>query len=999
MSTRTRRVSPPDVADYRYDTAKRKNNPPAGLAAQGRIQEKPKDRYSYNPHLPPVLRFDQTGATDRLPELLEEAKRRPLSSDEVELLAEALRTQEPWLEWSGKRESREFEVDPVALHIHERVSTKAILAAAKRQDIQRSFFADPELDYAQAVRFYQHEVDWANRLILGDSLQVMNSLANREGLAGKVQMIYVDPPYGIKFASNFQPAVGRTAVTDRPSDLTREPEQIRAYRDTWSLGVHTYLDYLRDRLILSRTLLKDSGSIFVQISDENLGLIRVIMDEVFGPGNFVALITFQKTSSFPGRVLAAPFDYILWYARDREHVKYRQLLRDKIIGEAGTDQYTYVREANGWVRSLKGIATETAQDNDGFAPLRPDNLTSDGGGAESARIFRFAGQEFDVGPRHHWKTTPDGLARLAKAERVMVIGRMPYYIRFLADFPAMPISNVWIDTGLSGFAESKVYVVQTNPKVIERCMLMTTDPGDLVLDPTSGSGTTAYVAEQWGRRWIATDTSRVANAVARQRLLTASYPFFELQDPEEGVAGGFVLRTVSHIMLKNIAQNTALDPIFARHESILHERLANLNSALEAIGPDIRQSLRRRLSDKERSEGKRSITDADRRRWLLPEGRWEEWNVPFESDPLWPEPLRSALADYRLAWREKIDEVNATISASTAQERMVDQPRVNKGIVRVSGPFTVESVLPIETQLADSPGPIEVFNGELEAFHTDGVVDIDLDPQNLEAFIERIIRLLRQDGARFFDNKTVKFERLDPLENELLHAEGEWSLGEGEPRRVAVSVGPSNGNVPAKQVEDCLRAAYRRGFDDVIFAGLGFDAAAQAAIQEDANPNVRAHLAYIRPDIMMGDLLKETPNSQIFTILGLPRTRLENRDHGEFTVVMEGVDIYDPVENTVRSTSMDKVAAWFVDSDYDGRTFCICQAFFPDRSAWNKIARALKSVIEPEAFEKLSGTESLPFRIGPNGRVAVKVIDPRGSEVMAIHDLTPDASYGSRLRD
>jgi adenine-specific DNA-methyltransferase len=433
----------------------------------------------------------------------------------------------------------------------------------------------------------------------------------------------------------------------------------------------------------------------------------------------------------------------------------------------------------------------------------------------------------------------------------------------------------------------------------------------------------------------------------------------------------------------------------------LAERLDILNAELSRVPPETRDHLRRKLIEKERASGKRALTEADRRRWLLPTERWNDWEVPFDSDPLSPEPLREALDAYRAAWRAKMDDVNATIAASADQEPLVDQPHIVKGIVRVSGPFTVESVLPPEVTLDDEPSPIEAFDGELETFQTNGAAnwDIALDPQNQEAFIERMIRLLRQDGARFFDNKQVKFARLDPLENEILHAEGEWQLGEGEPRRVAVSIGPQSGSVTAKQVEDCLRAAYRRGFDDVIFAGLGFDAAAQAAIQEDANPTVRAHLAQIRPDVTMGHLLKETPNSQIFTILGLPRTRLERHPDGEFTVVMEGVDIYLPIENRVESTSMDKVAAWFVDSDYDGRTFCICQAFFPDRSAWDTIARALKGVIEPEAFEQLSGTVSLPFRAGPHGRVAVKVIDPRGSEVMAIHDLTPDTSYAPSIQE
>jgi adenine-specific DNA-methyltransferase len=313
------------VGDYRHGS-KRKNLPPSALAAQGKVREMPRARYEYDPHLPPVLRFDDTGQSDRLPELLQEAQRRKLTEEEARLLAEALRVREPWLEWAGKRERRWFEVDPVALHIHDRISTQAILKLAQRQPLQRSMWADPELDYRQAVQFYQHDVEWANRLILGDSLVVMHSLARRENLAGKVQMIYIDPPYGIKFASNFQPLVGRRDVKDREEDLTREPEQVKAYRDTWTLGVHSYLAYMRDRLILARELLADTGSIFVQISDENLHRVRMLMDEVFGPENFVVGIAVKKTGLKGSRFLDSVFDFVLWYAKDSNLAKYRGLL-------------------------------------------------------------------------------------------------------------------------------------------------------------------------------------------------------------------------------------------------------------------------------------------------------------------------------------------------------------------------------------------------------------------------------------------------------------------------------------------------------------------------------------------------------------------------------------------------------------------------------------------------------------------------------------------------
>jgi adenine-specific DNA-methyltransferase len=568
------------------------------------------------------------------------------------------------------------------------------------------------------------------------------------------------------------------------------------------------------------------------------------------------------------------------------------------------------------------------------------------------------------------------------------------------------MSNVWTDTATGSFTDSKVYVVQTNTKVIERCLLMTTDPGDLVLDPTSGSGTTALVAEKWGRRWIAIDTSRVANAIARQRLLTAAFDYYQLKDEEAGVEGGFVYQTVPHITLKSIAQNQALDSVFAKHEPILAEGLAVLNAALANVTADVRTALAAKIAAKEKSEGKRSVTDADRRRWLLPKSNWEEWEVPFDADPLWPQPLQESLAAYRVAWRAKMDEVNATIAASAEQEALVDKPLVVKNVRRDSGPFTVESVLPAEEILDETPSPIDDYDDELETFGTDGLEPssngasgIAADPQNADAFIERMIGLLRTDGARFLGNKTVAFDRLEPSAGSLLHAEGTWRPDGETERAVAVSFGPQVGNVSAKQVEDALWLASRGGYDDVLFAGFGFDDAAQAAIQSDPNPRVRIHPLLIRPDVTMGDLLKTTPNSQIFTVLALPRTRLDGLPGGEWRVTMEGMDVYDPVANTVLPTGADKVAAWFLDTDYDGRTFCICQAFFPDKSAWEKLAKSLKGVIDEEAFAAFAGDTSLPFRAGQHNRVCVKVIDPRGNEATRVHALTAEAVYAGAGRE
>ena len=966
-----------EVKDYRHEEATRKNNPPAGIASHAKIRETPKQVYAYNPHLPPVLRFDESGDADRLPELLEKAQREPLSADEVQILAAALRHHDPWLEWAGKQEAKSFAVDPVALHIHERVSAKAIVKAAQREDVQRKLFADPQQEYHKAVQFYQHDVDWSNRLILGDSLTVMSSLAHREDLAGKVQMIYIDPPYGIKFASNFQPTVFQRDVKDKATDLTREREQIKAYRDTWTLGVHSYLAYLRDRLTVAKELLTDSGSIFVQIGDENVHRVRCLMDEVFGSDNLHAQLTFTKTRPLGSHGMPGIVDYILWYAKDINALEQRSLFSRKTPGEGN---FTYIELPNGERRRMSGEERDDLSFVDENARFfQAEKLASSGFTATCYFDIEFQGKIFPP-KRTSWRTNGEGMTRLKNASRIYATDANIYYISYHDDYPVQSLTNLWDDTRGEMNA---VYVVQTSAKVIERCLLMATVPGDLVFDPACGSGTTAYVAEQWGRRWITIDTSRVAVALARQRLLTANFNYYKLYDGSEGVAGGFINKTVPHIQPKDIAQNTALDPIFAKYEPIFKEKLEALNRALGTVTLEVRTELLRKLAEKQRREGKKAVTEADRRRWELPADDWKEWEVPFDTDPDWSPELRQALTDYREAWRAKMDEVNACINASAGSEELVDQPEVERKKLRVSGPFTVEAVQPAEESLGeDSPIGGEPEE-ELDTFETDGA---EYETTNAEAYLDKMTRLLRNDGVRFPDNGEMKFAALEPLEGDILHAEGSLE-NDAEERQVAVVFGPQHGPVTAMLVEECLRIASRRGYDDLVFAGFGFDGAAQAAIQDDPNPRVRIHMAHIHPDVTMGDLLKETPSSQLFTVFGAPRTEIETTEDGEYIVKMEGVDIYNPVENTVSSAGADRVAAWFIDSDYDGRTFCITQAFFPNKKAWNKIAKALKSIIEPEQFEKFSGTESLPFAAGEHQRVAVKVIDPRGNEVMRVHDL------------
>ena len=947
---RTAKPQNTEIQDYRHDDAKRKNNPSAGIAARGRINETPKVEYTHNPHLPPTLRFDENGNADRLPELLQKAQHGALSKEEVNAIVEALRHYDaPWLEWSGKQETTDFTVDPVALHIHERVSAKAIMKIAARENVQRNLFADPQLEYNEAVQFYQHDVEWANRLILGDSLTVMSSLAQREDLGGKVQTIYFDPPYGIKYASNFQPTVFQRNVTDRAADLTREPEQIQAYRDTWHLGVHSYLAYLRDRLMVARELLTDSGSIFVQIGDENVHRVRCLIDEVFGSENFVSSVTVRKSGSTPSKQIANVTDHLLWYAKSKEKVKFNRLFTGKNLN-------VYNRE-----------------DENGDAFSFGDLQSA--GEVQTDQRFLFREKQWLPRLGYHWSTNVRGLQKLAKADRIELVGKSLRYKRYAKDFPVTELTNIWRD--ISG-AAGNIYAVQTSARIVERCILMTTDPGDLVLDPTCGSGTTAYVAEQWGRRWITIDTSRVAIALARQRLLTSSFDYYQLKAPSEGIAGGFVNKVVPHITLRSIAQNDALDPIFAKHEPLLAEKLEELNRHLAAVDKSTRAELLAKLAAKEKREGKRAITEADRRRWILPETAWQEWEVPFDTDPDWPAALRAALTEYREAFQAKMKEVNACIESSSAGEELVDQPQIERGKLRVSGPFTVEAVQPAETSL-DTESPIGGEPEEsLETFEGEGA--------DAGAYLAQMLRLLRQDGVRFPNNQTMQFAALEPREGDVLHAEGSWAHAEGE-RNIAVVFGPQHGPVTSLQVEQCVRAAYRRGYDELIFAGFSFDGAAQAAIQADPDPELRIHIAHINPDVAMDDLLKETPSTQLFTVFGLPRTTLEETADGRYTVTMEGVDIYEPVKDAVFSANADKVAAWFVDTDYDGRTFCISQAFFPDKKAWERIARALKGVVDAERFEQFSGTVSLPFAAGQHQRVAVKVIDARGNEVMRVHDL------------
>lgn len=505
------------IEQYEHLGKERCNNPPVGLVTPETDAETGKKTYQYDPHLDPTL------------------------------------------QWAGKTEHTSFEVPTQSLHVHERIDPRTIIKAVRKGKLDESRqmslfdYTEENPPLREAIEFYKHRHNWSNRLIAGDSLLVMNSLLEKEGMSGQVQMIYIDPPYGIKYGSNFQPFVNKRDVKDgKDEDLTQEPEMIKAFRDTWELGIHSYLTYLRDRLLLSRELLTESGSVFVQISDENVHLVRCLMDEVFGVNNFCNLITFQKTGSISSKGLGTTVDYLIWYAKDKTHLKYRQLFLPRKQGDTSLDRYDYIENDKDQLTKISASAIRGETPITDGKRCRLTTLLSDGGSKES-KPFEFKGELFPLRHGKHWKTDPNvGGRNLIENGRIIRMGKTLWYKRYVDDFPVIPLNDRWKSIQIG---QELQYVVQTAGLVIARCLLMTTDPGDLVLDPTCGSGTTAYVAEQWGRRWITCDTSRVATTLAKQRLMTSIYDYYELAHPSEGVGSGFKYKTVPHITLKSIANN------------------------------------------------------------------------------------------------------------------------------------------------------------------------------------------------------------------------------------------------------------------------------------------------------------------------------------------------------------------------------------------------------------------------------------------------------------
>lgn len=966
---------PTNVVSYRHRD-RRRNNPEVGMVAVDSDPGQPKTTYAYDPHLDPVLQFDVGRA--QVENLIDDAL---ASGDEATMRAalEQLKRQaEPYLAWTGKAERTTFEVDTVSLHVHERIDPASILAAARKgmkaskafgtsareRHVQYGLFSAPfeNLPLRDAIDFYKHDKGWSNRLIAGDSLLVMNSLLQKEGMAGQVQMIYIDPPYGIRYGSNFQPFVGTREVKDgSDADLTQEPEMIKAFRDTWELGLHSYLTYLRDRIVLGRELLSAEGSLFVQISDENLHHVRELMDDVFGASNFVSMIVYRKTTTASSEGLATVCDYLLWYGKNRSVLKYRPLYLEKELGEAGATQYTWIREPDGRLHDA-GAAVVTHAERPGVDVFAHGDLTSQRPAqGDDLRSFAHRGKMF-LPNKGTFKTDLRGLTRLSKAGRLLPLGDTLRYCRFLRDYAVTPLSHLWEDTVTSGFGDKKVFVVQTNPTAIERCLLMTTDPGDLVLDPTCGSGTTAVVAEKWGRRWMTCDTSRVAVTLAKQRLLVAGFDYFDLKYPHEGLKGGFVYKSVPHVTLKAIANNVEIDDIYERQQPAMTAALTSLNEALKIDPPRSGYSI---------AEGVRKGSNLD----FVAGDPLMEWEVPFELPADWSASVAVPFAEFQRVRQSLQRAMDATVAAHAEQEVLRDQPRVDKDRLRITGPFSVEAVpFPSVLSLDDTKPLVEA----------DTAIARSGETSRQHQWRDELLKT----GVRGKNGQRLELVSLESLpDTRHLHATG--SLADSGDR-VVVSFGPEHGALEQRQVEMAMREAEKLFPRPkmILFCAFAFDP--EAAKDIDETKGVVALKAQMNTDLLTEDLKKAKRSNQSFWLMGQPDVELRTLKDGSYQIEVQGFDYFDTVKGELVSGGTSKIAMWMLDTDYDERSLYPRQVFFPmagKKDGWFRLKKDLRAELDETKLEKFHGTMSLPFEAGEYRKVAVKVVDDRGIESLKILSL------------
>ncbi|MEI6261672.1 MAG: site-specific DNA-methyltransferase [Deltaproteobacteria bacterium] len=885
---------------------------------------------------------------------------------------------DPQLVWRGKDQQdwSDLVVHAPPLYIQEKVHPKVLIddllrhteAGQPKQSEQLDLFADfngiPE--GVDKTEFYQHDSNWTNRMILGDSLQVMASLAEREGLRGKVQCIYFDPPYGIKFNSNFQWSTTSRDIKDGNTDhITREPEQVKAFRDTWRDGIHSYLTYLRDRLTVARDLLTDSGSIFVQIGDENVHRVRSLIDEVFGDENFHSLIAFKKTLPLGSSGLAGICDYILWYAKTRPNMKYREILDEKPIG-AGTG-YTWLRDKNYHARKMTSEERNNPKLIEAMAqPFFSASLSSSGYTVTCMFDIEFEGRVFPAGKKS-WRTHSDGMVRLIKASRIIAPGGLPCFKTFHQDFPTQPLHNIWDDTH---GASDLTYVVQTSNKVIQRCILLATDPGDLVLDPTCGSGTTAYVAEQWGRRWITIDTSRVALALARARIMGARYPYYLLADSRDGqlkeadvtriapssqptrssIRQGFVYERVPHITLKSIANNTEIDIIWDKFQEKLEPLREQLNKTLGKM--------------------------------------WQEWEIPRDAPAdneksKWPDTAQKLHADW---WKNRIarqKEIDASIAAKADHEYLYDKPYEDKKTVRVAGPFTVESLSPHRVLGVDE-------NDDLIDPNTKGVAEGSGGYGEERNFVQIILENLKTAGVQqaHKDDK-ITFIALIPWPGDLICAEGRYFEGgeeTGKEKRAAIFIGPEFGTVARPDLVAAAREAGDADFDVLITCAFNYDAHSSEFNKLGRIPVLKARM---NADLHMADDLKNTGKGNLFVIFGEPDIDILNAKDGQVQVKVNGVDVFHPNTGEVRSDNADGIACWFIDTDYNEESFFVRHAYFLGANdPYKSLKTTLKAEINEDAWATLNSDTSRPFDKPVSGRIAVKVINHLGDEVMKVFRVT-----------
>jgi adenine-specific DNA-methyltransferase len=973
------------VLSYRH-ADRRKNNPEVGMVDPDTDPAQPKTTWAYDPHIDPALQFDVGRAG--IERFIDDAL---ANGDEATMrgaLEELRRLSQPYLNWTGKAERGSFAVDTVSLHVHERIDPSSILGAVRKRMkgegkdgkagspmMQMGLFsaAFENLPLRDAIDFYKHDKGWSNRLIAGDSLLVMNSLLQKEGMAGQVQMIYIDPPYGIKYGSNFQPFTGQRDVKDRKDeDLTQEPETLKAFRDTWELGLHSYLTFLCDRLLLAQALLSDSGSVFVQISSEHLHRVRCLLDEIFGADQHVETIAYRtKNMTLGGELLEGVFSYVVWYAKDKTRVKFRRIYLPSI--SEGDGHWAHFVSPGGRIEKMSSEqVNDYAKLPAGADPVQPMFLCPAGSFDTGLYTFDHQGITYTPPKGRSWKTPISGMRRLMQAYRLVPYANgetVRYALRF-SDYPVSPLHNIWADTAPPA---DKAYVVQTGEKVVERCLLMTTDPGDLVFDPTCGSGTTAFVAEKWGRRWITCDTSRVAVTLAKQRLMTASYDYYELKYPHEGLKGGFIYKTVPHVTLKSIANNPEIDEIYK-------ERHPEIVAALDHLNEKLRKSPPAPFTVTEggRKDKPVDFKAATSKTMDLPSGEKApvgallEWEVPFDFPEDWPAPARPAFNAFHEARQAMQRAMDASIAAHADQEVLYDQPAVARDKLRITGPFSVEAVpFPSVLSLDETRQPEEA--------------DVAIARSGESSRQHQWRDELLKTGIRGKNGQMLKFASLETLpDTRYLHATG--NLAETN-ERVVVSFGPEHGALEQRQVEMAMREAgelFPRP-KMIVFTAFVFDP--EAAKDIDQTKGIVALKAQMNTDLLTEDLKKGRVSNQSFWLMGQPDVEVRERKDGLYEVEVHGFDYFDTAKGDLVSGGKSKIALWLLDTDYDERSLFPRQVFFPMAGAkdgWFKLRKDIRAELDESRLQEFHGTVSLPFAAGENRKVAVKVVDDRGIESLKI---------------